>query len=202
MALATVASEEPDAISTVTALWLPAVKVDPEIVPSWMVRLPEPTSVVEDEIDGLAIVCPWASVSTSRVEVPLPVVVPALTVATALLAISGVEARLPVVIIVSSELASVDIRFISEDESEISVVSVEFVEFSVSTWPEYSAVDSSSASPDALISPVTPSAVNSASVALPVVVVDVLVVDAVELVDELVEETVVIPQRTTDHAAC
>jgi hypothetical protein len=190
---------------TVTALWLPGVKVDPETVPSWIVRLPEPTSVADDAIVGLAMVCPWASVSTSRVEVPLPEVVPALTVATALLAICGVEARLPVVIIVSSELASVDIRFISEDESEIWVASVDVRLLSVSTWPEYSAVDSSSARLLALMSPLAPSAVSSASVALPVEVVDVLVVDAVALVvepvDELVEETVVIPERTTDRVA-
>jgi hypothetical protein len=192
----------------VIALWLPAVKVDPETVPSWIVRLPEPTSVAEDAIVGLAMVCPWASVSTSRVEVPLPEAVPALTVATALLAICGVDARLPVVIIVSSELASVDIRFISEDESEIWVASVDVCVLSVSTWPEYSAADSSSARLLALMSPLTPSAVSSASVALPVEVVDVLAVDDVALVvelvvpvDELVEETVVIPERTTDRVA-
>ena len=56
--------------------------------------------------------------------------------------------------------------------------------------------------------PLTPSAVSNASVALPVEVVDVLAVDDVALVvelvvpvDELVEETVVIPERTTDRVA-
>jgi len=198
---------------TVIALALPAVKVDPEIVPSVIVRLPDPTSVADDEIVGLAIVCPCASVSTSSVEVPLPWTVPALTVATELLAIWGVEDRLPALIIDASELDSVDIMFISDEESEISVVSVEFCEFSESTWPAYCACDSSSANPVALMSPLTPSDVSSASVALPVAVVDVPlddVVPDVELVpdvalvvpvDELVEETVVIPERTADRVA-
>ena len=125
MSVATSDRLDPAAIAIVVGLLLPAVNVDPEIVPKVMVRLPDPTSVALDEMVGLASVCACASVSTSSVAVPLPVVVPALTVAIEVLAITGVAASWPLLISVSSELDSDDIMFISVDESEICVVSVE-----------------------------------------------------------------------------
>ena len=192
---------------TLTGLALPAVKVVPEIVPSVMVRLPDPTSLAEAAMVGLAKVWPCASDVTSNVALPLPGAVPALTVATALLAICGVGASVPPTISECSDVASVDVRFIRFDASEICVVSLEFWLLYWLTWPENCATDNWSASDVALMSPLTPSDVNSASVALFVSVFELVVLELVVLelelvpLDELLEEIVVISIRTVDCSA-
>ena len=126
MALAISLSEAPAAIVTVTGLRVAsAAKLEPCTLPKLIVRLPDPKSVVEAALTGLAMVWPWASAETSSVLVPLPVTVPALTVATWLLAICGAAASVPLVISESSELASDEVMFISVEASEICDVIAE-----------------------------------------------------------------------------
>jgi hypothetical protein len=76
------------AMSTCARL-VSAVNAPLATVPKRSVNVPDPTALVEAARLGLTSVCPLASAVTSSVDVPLPVSVPLLTVATALLVIVG-----------------------------------------------------------------------------------------------------------------
>ena len=191
IAEATSASVAPDAtVTSICDRLASAVKAPAAMEPKRKVSVPDPTVAVAGLTVGVVRVWPLASWVTSSDSVPLPVTLPLVTVATVLLAITGVTARSPVRTRSPIEVASEPIMFLSVLAADILVVSLSFLALNWSSRDANCAVESCSARLAELIPLPAPSVLSNCAVAEP----DEVAETAVELV---VDEVVAISGRTT-----